>query len=39
VRSDLGVNLAQVYLAKHRIAALLKKEVEALQAAPGLQGK
>jgi len=39
VRSDLGVNLAQVYLAKHRIAALLKKEVEALQASPGYQGK
>jgi RNA polymerase sigma-70 factor (ECF subfamily) len=37
VQRDLGVNLAQVYLAKHRVAALLKKEVEALQAAP--QGK
>jgi RNA polymerase sigma-70 factor (ECF subfamily) len=32
VQRDLGVNLAQVYLAKHRVAALLKKEVEALQA-------
>jgi RNA polymerase sigma-70 factor (ECF subfamily) len=39
VQRDLGVNPAQVYLAKHRVAALLKKEVEALQASPGLQGK
>ena len=39
VQRDLGVNLAQVYLAKHRVAALLKKEVEALHASPGLQGK
>jgi len=39
VQRDLGVNLAQVYLAKHRVAALLKKELEALQASPGLQGK
>jgi RNA polymerase sigma-70 factor (ECF subfamily) len=31
VQRDLGVNLAQVYLAKHRIAALLKKELEGLQ--------
>ena len=31
VQRDLGVNAAQVYLAKHRVAALLKKEVEALQ--------
>lgn len=35
VQRDLGVNLAQVYLAKHRVAALLRKEVEALQAAGG----
>lgn len=35
VQRDLGVNLAQVYLAKHRVAALLKKEVEALQASAG----
>jgi RNA polymerase sigma-70 factor (ECF subfamily) len=39
VQRDLGVNIAQVYLAKHRVAALLKKEVEVLQASPGLQGK
>jgi RNA polymerase sigma-70 factor (ECF subfamily) len=37
VSRDLGVNLAQVYLAKHRVASLLKKEVEALQAAAGSQ--
>jgi RNA polymerase sigma-70 factor (ECF subfamily) len=36
VGRDLGVNIAQVYLAKHRVASLLKKELEALQAA-GLQ--
>jgi RNA polymerase sigma-70 factor (ECF subfamily) len=36
VQRDLRVNIAQVYLAKHRVAALLKKEVEALQASPGL---
>ena len=35
VQRDLGANIAQVYLAKHRVAALLKKEVDALQA----QGK
>ena len=35
VQRDLGVNLAQVYLAKHRVAAVLKKELEALQAGPG----
>ena len=39
VQRDLGVNLAQVYLAKHRVAALLKKEVDALHASPGLRGK
>jgi RNA polymerase sigma-70 factor (ECF subfamily) len=39
VQRDLGVNLAQVYLAKHRVAALLKKEIEALQASPSLHGK
>ena len=39
VQRDLGVNAAQVYLAKHRVAALLKKEVEALQASAGLRGK
>ena len=36
VQHDLGVNIAQVYLAKHRVAALLKKELEALQASPVL---
>ena len=35
VQRDLGVNVAQVYLAKHRVAALLKKELETLQATPG----
>jgi hypothetical protein len=35
VQRDLGVNIAQVYLARHRVAALLKKELEALQAEPG----
>jgi len=39
VQRDLGVNLAQVYLAKHRVAALLKKEIEALQASPSFHGK
>ncbi len=39
VQRDLGVNLAQVYLARHRVAALLKKEVEALLASSGLHGK
>jgi len=27
----LGINAAQVYLAKHRVGALVKKEVQALQ--------
>jgi RNA polymerase sigma factor (sigma-70 family) len=31
VRSDLGVSLAQVYLAKHRVARLIRKEVARLQ--------
>ena len=31
VASALGVNAAQVYLAKHRIGALLKKEVKKLE--------
>ena len=39
VQRDLGVNRAQVYLAKHRVASLLKKELEALQATPAFQGK
>ncbi|HEX4083481.1 MAG TPA: sigma-70 family RNA polymerase sigma factor [Chthoniobacteraceae bacterium] len=39
VQRDLGVNRAQVYLAKHRVAALLRKELEALQATPAFRGK
>jgi RNA polymerase sigma-70 factor (ECF subfamily) len=31
VARDLDVNVAQVYLAKHRVGALLKKEVAALK--------
>ncbi len=31
VRMELGVSMAQVYLAKHRVGGLVKKEVEALQ--------
>ncbi|HEY1663579.1 MAG TPA: sigma-70 family RNA polymerase sigma factor [Verrucomicrobiae bacterium] len=31
VASTLGVNLAQVYLAKHRVLALIKKEVRSLE--------
>jgi hypothetical protein len=27
----LGINTAQVYLAKHRVGALVKKEVKALE--------
>lgn len=30
VREELGVSMAQVYLAKHRIGGLMKKELEAL---------
>ena len=33
VAKELGVNIAQVYLAKHRVSALLKKEVGALEKA------
>ena len=32
VAASLGVNRAQVYLAKHRVAALVKKEVRRLEA-------
>jgi len=39
VQRDLGVNRAQVYLAKHRVAALLKKELEALQESPAFRVK
>ncbi len=31
VMTDLGVSMAQVYLAKHRVGGLIKKEVEGLQ--------
>jgi RNA polymerase sigma factor (sigma-70 family) len=31
VQTDLGVSMAQVYLAKHRVGSLIKKEVEGLQ--------
>ncbi len=31
VKDELGVTTAQVYLAKHRIGALIKKEIEKLQ--------
>jgi hypothetical protein len=29
----LGVNVGQVYLARHRVGALLKKEIKALEKA------
>jgi RNA polymerase sigma-70 factor (ECF subfamily) len=32
VAADVGVNLGQVYLAKHRVGRLLKKEVKRLEA-------
>lgn len=31
VAEQLGVNIGQVYLARHRVSALLKKEIKALQ--------
>ena len=31
VATELGVNVGQVYLARHRVTALLKKEIKALQ--------
>ncbi len=31
VRKKLGVSLAQIYMARHRIKALLRKEIEALR--------
>ena len=34
VAAELGVSVAQVYLAKHRIAALLKKELKAAERLP-----
>ncbi len=32
VAKSLGVNVAQVYLAKHRVSALMKKELKSLEA-------
>ena len=31
VKSELGVSIAQVYLAKHRVGAILKKEIQTLE--------
>ena len=31
ITSTLGVNVGQIYLAKHRIGSLIKKEVRNLQ--------
>jgi RNA polymerase sigma-70 factor (ECF subfamily) len=31
IASELGVNVAQVYLAKHRVASMIKKEVKRLE--------
>ena len=31
VAARLGVNIGQVYLARHRVSALLKKEIRALE--------
>ncbi len=31
VKTDLGVSIAQVYLAKHRVGAILKKEIQQLE--------
>ena len=33
VARTLGVNAGQVYLAKHRVSALLKKEIQKLERA------
>jgi hypothetical protein len=35
VAKTFEVNMAQVYLAKHRVAALVKKEVRSLEAKMG----
>ena len=32
IAKELGVNIAQVYLVKHRLAGLLKREVKAIEA-------
>lgn len=34
VAESLGVNIGQVYLARHRVGAILKKEIKALEARP-----
>ena len=31
VRKELGVSIAQVYLAKHRVGSILKKEIQKLE--------
>jgi RNA polymerase sigma-70 factor (ECF subfamily) len=31
VAKELGVNIAQVYLVKHRLSSLLKREVRAIE--------
>ena len=31
VKAELGVSQSQVYLAKHRVGSLLKKEIETLK--------
>jgi RNA polymerase sigma factor (sigma-70 family) len=38
VRTLLNVNAAQVYLARHRVGALVKKEVKRLEARAGMAG-
>ena len=35
VADQLGVSVGQVYLARHRVAAVLKKEVKALEKLEG----
>jgi RNA polymerase sigma-70 factor (ECF subfamily) len=32
IARELGLNIAQVYLIKHRLAALLKKEIRSAEA-------
>jgi len=34
VAESLGVNIGQVYLARHRVGNLVKKEIKALEAKP-----
>jgi RNA polymerase sigma-70 factor (ECF subfamily) len=35
VAKELGVSVAQVYLAKHRISALMKKELKRVETPTG----